>query len=72
VDEDAFTKAVTGRILSLKYYVGARYFQPLKLKGEWDCPIKDYNRNYQRLDLYHRYVKTLEGFGYKILRCYFD
>ena len=68
MDEAAFIQAITGRILNLKHYVGARYFRPLKSKGEWDYPIKDYNRSYQRLDLYHRHIKTSEGFGHKILK----
>ena len=46
VDKAVFIKAITGRILALKYYIGVRYFQPLKIKGKWVCPIKNYNRNY--------------------------
>ena len=72
MDEAAFIKAITGRILALKYYIGARYFRPPKTKEEWDCPIKDYNRNYQRLDLYYKHIKTSEGFRYKILRRYLN
>jgi len=72
VDEVAFIEAVTGYIFALKHYIGARYFQPLKLKGEWDYPVKDYNRSYQRLDLYYKYIKTLEGFRYKILKRYLN
>ena len=72
VDEVAFIKAITDRILALKHYVGARYFRPLKLKGEWDCLVKDCNRSYQRLDLYHKHVKTLKGFKYKILKYYLN
>ena len=53
MDEAAFTKVVIGCILALKHYVGARHFQPLKIKGKWVYPIEDYNRNYQRLDLYY-------------------
>ena len=72
VDKAAFIKAVTGYILALKYHVGAKYFQSPKIIGKWVYPIKDYNRNYQRLDLYYKYIKTLEGFRYKILKHYLD
>ena len=72
MDEAAFIKAVTGYILALKHYIGARHFQPPKIKGKWVCPVKDYNRNYQRLDLYYKHIKTLKGFGYKILKRYLD
>jgi hypothetical protein len=72
VDEAAFIQAVTGRILDLEHHMGARYFRPLKSKGEWDCPIKDCNRSYQRLDLYHRHIKTSEGFRHKILKRHLD
>ena len=45
-DKAAFTKAVISYILALKYYIRAKHFQPLKIKGKWVYPIKDYNRNY--------------------------
>ena len=72
VDEAAFTKAITGCILALKHYIGVKHFRPPKIKGKWVCPVEDYNRNYQHLDLYYKHIKTLEGFRYKILKCYLD
>jgi hypothetical protein len=55
VDEAAFTKAVTSCIFALKYHIRAKHFQPLKIKGKWVYPIENYNRNYQRLDLYYKF-----------------